>query len=83
MQHEELRKAADIADPDSEIEDADEEWLAKAAAKNPELCPVHNRVCKHGTYCTCKLYIEQERERKCRKHVEERNMERNAMLRGS
>lgn len=64
-------------DSDSDVEDADEKWLAKAAAKNPELCRVHNKVCKHGI---CKVHAEQERARKSRERVEERNMERNAAL---
>ncbi|KAI0800242.1 hypothetical protein C8Q74DRAFT_1214239 [Fomes fomentarius] len=65
------------ADSDSDVEDADEKWLAKEAAKNPELCRVHNKVCKHGI---CKVYAEQERARKNQKRIEERNMERNAAL---
>lgn len=60
-------------DDNGDDDDDDDEGIKKAAAKNPELCKVHNKVCKKGI---CKAYAAQLREKRNRERQEQRRKDR-------
>ncbi|KAI0740791.1 hypothetical protein C8Q76DRAFT_203656 [Earliella scabrosa] len=62
---------------DPESDEDDDRALVKAAEKEPELCRIHNVVCKKGI---CKVYAAQLRDQKRREREEERKKEREAAL---
>ncbi|KAI1790386.1 hypothetical protein LXA43DRAFT_1016888 [Ganoderma leucocontextum] len=64
-------------DDDGDDDDDDDEGIKKAAAKDPELCKVHNKVCKKGI---CKTYAAQLREKLNRERQEQRRKEREDAL---